>query len=707
MFHVPIGSLMSPRIMNYDSYSLSIESSHQLSFHFLKKDEITGETREVGINDDLKIVKFVKNDGSNKYPIGDSWSYVNLKDVLFFTNSYSPTRSAAIFSRDKNKFYSYFKRYTPANDSIFSFFPNIVHITHKGKDYLVHSKRLNTNDLTLDPIWALSDSYTQTLIDKINELLKKYSVKDDYKYTACAYTKIDENTWIISGSSYITRYSILADGKTPFPDCFLATVDTNDAELAKLQEKYRDLEFKSGDSLFIPKVHTDYFPYDKTRKVGTDISGKFDLYDADYLRELPQQPIILEPMHNIGLLVNAFHYNDDTDLTLSDFVISSNVLFTRSPHVFDGFNEFDLTFYCGKRSVKRRYSKRNRLIGTYDFTENMPKTITIECTPYNLMNVCGYTIYENKTYPLILMKDADIYRTPKNKDYDYYGSITEVPIDLYRDSGTSSSNYNKLNWGNAPRNTAVLQKGFTGKTALSNSDDYKSSPKTVGYYYGKDLVESNDMTLSGFRDFEMDYALRQWGILYNDFPTKTRAPYKFQDWEQIGYKEADGLVAASDNILVDAQFDYFNDVFRDAPIYIVDTKILKTLGLSAPRFHRFMPNRCIWFEVDDLYTYDDAGKITGYNTTYVDSTNGSFIYNFKLFTSFKVRLYENVEVVTYDTQKDVMEDFTYATNADTGAILDPILQVCDDISEFHIVMWVPLQKAILRIGNIKLNTEVA
>ena len=703
MFYAPIGRFIPNNFSS--TTSTAYGTPHQLSFHFLKKDSTTGETREVGINDDLKMIRLLEN--------GKDWTYANLKDVLFFMNVGGGNDSTrTVFSRDKNKFYAYFTDNSTSysNYGAINYIPNFIHISHDGKDYIVDAKRLNTKNLTLDPIWA-PEAYRTQLITKINELMTKYDIRDNgtsskplQQYTALYYKQIDENSWLICPDYRFTLNCILVDGKTPFPDCVLPTAfDYSENGYYTLVNTYGSSGYITANALSIPIAHKDYFPYDETKKVGSELTGKFDLYPTSYIKELPQQATILEPMHNLGLIVSTW-------ITDGDFLIFSNVLETQSPQQFDGFREFDLTFYCGERSVKRRYSKRIRWGRTAGDSsvgitqEYTPSTMIVECTADNLMNVYGYTIDSYATYPLILIKDADIYKTPKNQDYDYYGSINEVPVDLYKDTtiSTNSSNYP---WTNAPKQIAVLQKGFTGKTTLSNPDDYKTS-SVVAYGASSPFTESDDMTSRDFRDWEMQFALRQTYIVANGDPTKTRAPYKLSDWTTAGYTEAEGLAAAADNILVDAQFDYFNDVFRDAPLYIVDTKILKTLGLSAPRYHRFMPNRCIWFEVDDLYTYDDTGKITGYNSLYA-TTDGTFNYSLASFNFFKVKLYENVSFVTYDTQKNVMEDFTYSTNAETGAILDPILQVCDDISEFHIVMWVPLQKAILRIGNIKLNTEVA
>lgn len=721
MFYTTIGN-----VLGLDQFDLTSTDDKniasiplQLAPHFMIKDPVTGETREHKISDKWEAVFSV----DLRY-----WHYANLQDVIFYVSKASDTVGSTngYLTADKEKMYCYFANsydssrknnggYVWPNRSGVSLFPVFEHIEYNGKDYLVRAQRLDEKTMELTPLFHLNPATARTKFKAIlDTLCDKYGLAKLDAITALIRMP-DDGTFVIgakAGGYYLNGAAIIIDDKTPFPDCYLPNEYVSG--LGYKVNTYLQNHGTNTTTFYEPKglpeiTHRDYYNYDQNELIGTDVTGKIKLYNASYINAQPDYPIILEPIHKLGLSVFGFfstrsgmgNQNKDSDYAwpISNF-IPCNLM-----DKFTSRHRNDFKIYCGERSYKLPYQKRpefgGRSGGLYMglTAEAAIFNWFIESKEDNSLTALGWCWDSYNQYPIMRIKNATIHTTPKNENYDYYGAAeTADLLSLQKDSGliTQPEKGYVENWPCA----AVLQKGFTGKTTMSNPADYATA--TAG---GK-TADPNDFTCRGFRDWDLFYMLTRsvYGrhIFDKNSPTQTVCPWTFTKGSVSNYPStATSIDENAETILIDAQFDYFNEIFTDAPLYIVDTKVLGCMGFKAPEFHRFMPNRCIWFEVDDLYTYDNnTGKITGFNTKYISATDSAFIYDLNNFTKFKARYFEQTKEVLWDTKvADKASDFTT-----TGT---PTLKNNLDISDFIITVWKPLQKAIFMIDGLTLDTGVA
>lgn len=725
----------------------------QLSPYFLKKDEITGETREVTINDSVQIVSL----NSSLMP-----AYIQLKDVLFFGR-----KNCGWINRDTEHFISSYlarcqneyESSIPRTKGNVAAIPNIIFLQDPdGNDYVAMGNKFNWTDFTMTPTYIIctysalasqnawnpnyveyyNNQYYKDLLAKIDELTTKYA--GDTMYYKYFYPLTDGNVLIAPYSSYkydLSRNAIaIVTGSTkPLKESIMTKNEWRTIlEERGKQSGNSDYPYQTYDFYpYIMRHAKKYNTYNKSKYfIGLSHCGKFELYHKDVQNEIPPFPITTLPLHKLGLMVAC----DTSDYPgLTSFPIS-NLCHNGVRDKIDGTWRFNFTLWngCDSRSVRNRWDFRQTvdsntyagyLAGSFDTTNSptimsaMVDDTTGKINIYSI--ICNGGSWWNTAYVNFyihaMLKDAEIYRTPKNKDYNYF-ALDEIPIELYKDVGVgayngnlvtgsstqySSTSYDWIYFFGTDTNIAFLQKGFEGKTMLTDSEEFKTLSGTAS---STDVTEY--LTCFGFRDWEL---LNNLYLGRNSSKFDTRLANNFAASSnpvipkiQLNRNKTtitDVFNERTDNIMVDGIFDHFNDIFAEALIYIVDTKVFGAYGLSAPEYHKFMPNCCIWFEVDDLYSYTTDGKISGYNTKYVNS-DGTFVYDLQQFTKFKARYYEHTKEILWDTHIANNTDFAMRLDSQTKIYLSNL----NAISEFYVSMWKPYQTAIKRI-EIKLNTTTS
>ena len=726
----------------------------QLSPYFLKKDETTSETREITINDSLQIVSL----NSSLMP-----AYIQLKDVLFFGR-----QNCGYINRDIKHFISpYLTR--GGNDIEYSIprtkgnvaaIPNIIFLQDTdGNDYVAMGNKFNWTNGTMTPTYVLvteggvtgsnqwnpnyityyNNQFYKDLIAKIDELTTKYA--GDTMYYKYFFPLTDGNVLIAPYNGHTNDLSrnaiaIVTGSTKPLKESIM----TKNEWRTILEERGKP----SGDSNY-PYKTFDFYPYlmrhakkyntyDKSKYfIGLSHCGKFELYDKSIQNEIPLFPITTLPLHKLGLLMAV-------NTNVSDGLITfplSNLCHNSVLDKIDGTVRFNFTLWNGwnNRSVRNRWDFR-QTVDSNTYSGYMGGAFSTTSGPTILSAMVDDTTGKINIYSLIVnggswwsaylnfyihavLKDAEIYRTPKNKDYNYF-ELNEIPLDFYKDVGVGAYNNNLVtgsstSWNSTSydwiyfvdinTNISVLQKGFEGKTMLTDSEEFKT---LSGAASSTDATEY--LTCYGFRDWEIINNLYT-GRNSSKFDTRTDSNFASGGYSNITIPQiylnrnkttiAEVFNERNDNIMVDGIFDHFNDIFAEALIYIVDTKVLGVYGLSSPEYHKFMPNCCIWFEVDDLYTYTTDGKISGYNTKYVNA-DGTFVYDLSQFTKFKARYFEHTKEILWDTHIANNTDFAMRLDSQTKIYLSDL----NAISEFYVSMWKPYQTAIKRI-EIKLNTTTS
>ncbi len=735
---------------------------HQLSPHFMKLDEATGALRELTIDDNLEMLKrnnFIWYGDQN-----DGWQYFNLRDVLFYMRKgifytgtqYQANSNVSVFTRNKEKYYAIHTNTDSRSwsyDYQTSFFtgipiaPRIVHVVHNGLDYLLPVKLVNwkTFDL-IDSYWVNTDTAIATMLAKITELVvTKYALATSFNANMWFRHPTDGRILIGNQRDYYmeTDVAILIDGKTAFPDCVItgSTKIYNllnefgtDTASSKNRVLYRGAAGMQG---IIPVTHEDYYNYDKTKIIGKDASGKFDIYDLNYMKSLyTGKHTILEPVHKFGLAVSRFDFGQSTNgnshgSNSGSFAFRNIANFTindKNPPILNGFG-IDCIILNNNRAIKNRNTHRGASYATGQGNQYIRNVIA----PFifiqsNDLNQLSFMVF-NTGYINTLFKNAEVYRTPKNKDFDYF-TITDAEADYQPKLESLFGSETNYEQAYQAQSLILFQRGFSGKSFLNNTSEWLELVKKYGTY-GQTATNAQIIDTAkcyDFRDFNALTLFQGNFVRQNNKGNDSPNQYMNCQIRGVGTTDINVVNNKTDNVLVDAIFDHYCEIFHHAPIYIVDINILKTFGLDT-EYHKYMPDRCIWFEVDDLYIYTADGKIEGFNLKYVDGTSQyKFIYNLQQFTKFKARYAETVKEVLWDTRKtsntdfcSVIYEFTYTTTGNTTStavngstfnkiysdtIGDIFLSEAYYYDEFYCNNWLPLQKAVFRLDGIELNTAM-
>lgn len=694
MFYFPIYNLLTPNIFDLTTDNgKQMNIPRQLAFHFLKRDEATGATREADINDDIQIVKGDRNDLK--------WQYLNLRDILFYMNIRPSTtisiwsdkpsdgNPAVYFTRRKNTMYCYpYKHYNYGYKTASKHF---VHIEHNGNDYILPSVRVNWNDFSFVDLWALGTE-KDLLYTKVKALCEKHGITTIPNCNAIY--KIKGNKYIIgewANGYYMNTPAFLVDGITPFKDSFLSDytemynllIDSGTTNTATglNSEGYGRV---SNIIIDLPFVHDDYYPfdYDKVKYLGTDTSGKVKIWNNSYTSTLPKRPYILDPVHTLGLIVCTDVWTSASSKGGQKHNHISNMYLNSVIPKITGGGGITIVILNDNREVKDRWNYVARFNqdpstmkdGIYTMIEPGVICSIDEQNRFSALIDGNYTLKFSK-----LLSKGEIYRTPKNKDFDYFTITANDIKTLYDDE-------DYINIVTVDT-MVILQKGYTGKSMVENIDEYIALKNTSTDVFG-------NMTAHNFRDANI---LKLYEKLFES-PTSTSHTFPANITKPTNV----------DNVLVDGAFDHFNEIFEKAPVYIVDTNILKTFGLGGDKYHQYMPDRSIWFEVDDLYTYTTDGKISDFNAKYVNLTSGNyeFIYDLQQFTKFKAKYLQTVKEVLWDTRIANNTDFFYMDEnfENTQHTGTAYLSSCSDPDEYFSIIWQPLSHAIFNLYGICLDT---
>lgn len=676
--------------------------------HFFKKDMNTNQIRQLDINDNLEMLK----PEINQYFTGtrQKWKYFNFKDVLFYYNRNGYT----VFTRDNSKYTIINQGTTNFNRNIL-LFPHIHLITkNDNKKLFTHSKVINYKSSKLFDLYylglvsfngnKLSFDYCNNVITPI---LKEFNLLEEgfeltktdawHIYTAHNHivfliNNITNNlvmvvsyinkTTNVTKSYYIEINTELPDGITVFDETF---------DSYHIKDGYKHFSYPS---INIYSEATEYslknlsqFENNKNIKVlNNNIINSYDL------SQINQEYQKLYPNHKFDTSYTTYRIDDDI-FKLGAIVLQGPVFESAPFDMYGGsntckignFSQFNNTsifdvdkvvysfiFMYKGRSFKFPYSfsayTTDSNFNAYSYMFLLPKNIN--GNPNLGFAATRYSNYDRDR--IFYSKDLSICLTPKNKDFKY----------LEQEANTEETNQYFNMCG-------LLQNNFVGKNIFDNFEELPEK------YNTDDQKTIDYMKSYDYRDLQ----------LYN-------APESSFNTENPGL----GLITGRrqqiiDNknkhipFLIDSRFDYFNEIFEDALIYIIDTRILQALGCDEDYWNSIMPSRSIWFEVNDLYLYNTDGTIKEFNPKYIEKDTTTelmkFIYDYKQFTSFKAKYFTNTIKCRYDTQIQVETDFKYLD--DTKNIY---FRYCNSIYENIPTLFQHYSNAIFCLDNIRLDTGV-
>lgn len=627
---------------------------------FFTKDDGNGNCVPLSINDNFEILS-----GNQYYssPFYYKFRYLNLKDVLFFG-----LKGKTVLSRDKNKFLpnvrgDSFHNTPHSGRGYLSPYLVFVRDETNDTDYLTWAKIIDYKNMKLIPLYLVTyygigsadtaRQYYTDLVNKLAELGKKYYPNDTSEWGYLGETYQDNKTGIIFLK--LNARQIRLD--IPFDKAIISDYNkrlSEDVQLSTIQ----------GGYCLMPEysIPDEY----KKQSLGRETTGRFSVYPMNILeQELSCYHIIKEPLQNIGLTVFKIDYGlSRWQNTISNFFCQGK--YNQSTN--EVYQDFVL--WNGERSLKANFRKR--------LTQNAAiEEGILEITDEHKLNFIGLAGIYNPIRKMMI--NAQPYTTPKNKDYDYF-TLKDVPLDVYIDYIN-----NKLGQQKCINSIACLQRGYTGKTLTKNYDEF------IALFNGKENIDTSNISLidkfrvCGFKDLELYASILQYwdGTIFTNM-SKSKIENR----------------PAIDTQLIDSRFDYFNEILDEASIYVVDTSIFKALGCEDNYYERLMPTKCIIFEVTDLYLYTETGQIDKFNPKYINE-QGEFVFDIYQFEKFKVKYWEQVREVVWDTKRANPTDFKNLR--EDGKILT---RYCGTVAEYYLTMWEPYKKAVICLDSLVLDTRI-
>lgn len=644
MFYVPLHYLVDPA--GSVSWSEFKNDFHQVNPVFMKLDETTGKAREVTINDDLILL--------GRANTTNTWIYNNLKDIEFYYDSYTKR----IFTRYPNDMFAF--SIASQTSTILRSIPEstLINDLTTGEKLWTWRKIIDVNTKELIPIYHTNYDYYNgfVLVNKLAE-----------KMITAMQTYINNISGKTAGS--FSAVYLLNDGKLfySFVNAGLLTdtlepdnVVTNSTDIYNYKNNGTNIIGKN--SPFYINANPSLLPIDRFFNIaGKDSSGKFNLYTLktdDYNFVMNTFTHIYKPIQDIGMF---FVIQNQSTCQISNYFLT----YYRNKN--GGKEPYHFSLIKGKdRSFCQRHDNATKL----QLTDFMTYIELDKDSNDLILTNQRYTKYDCYLYK------AQLHRTPKNLNLDYSAPDFIEPV--------SNSFHNRLTKDGVFDGTmycyqkcVVVQKGYTDKSFIKDEE---------GFFQAQENNSANDNKIEGlngggFKDIEIFQNINNNTKLY-------------------GYVSKDDYdTATKETILVDSVFNHYNNIFKNAPIFLVDTNIFKTFGITD--YEKYMPYKCIIFEVDDLYLYDADGKIEKFNPKYIDvDNNREFIYDLYQFDKFKVRYMIQTQEVVWDTKLDTKLDFN-RTNIDNKIYA----YYSNDVSTFLTTLWLPYRNAVIRLYGITLNTN--
>lgn len=262
----------------------------------------------------------------------------------------------------------------------------------------------------------------------------------------------------------------------------------------------------------------------------------------------------------------------------------------------------------------------------------------------------------------LLTKDAEVFRTQKNKDY------------IYKDNPhLSTKNSIDLDYFSLSDTFAIFDR--VPKNLIDNNNEWDEQTDT-----------RISFDCDGFRDIE---ALK-W-LLH--IPTNIHNNIDLTYYFNTKIKEMTPI-----NQLVDFEMKYISNQFQNCKIYIVDTKYFNAIGHSEI-YKTLLPFRCVFFCVDDMYLYTADNKINKLNPKYFDD-NGNFVYDIQQFDKFSIKHLSKVFEVVWDTKRDNNTDFII-TEGDTIKYSQS-----NSPLDYFGTIYKQYTLGIMCLYNLELNTEM-